>query len=311
MGNAPDVVVVGAHGCGAGVCRVHHMPVAGETIEAWDYHIIRDGGKGSHQAMVIGKYGGSAAFIGKLGTDTRSDIGISWLVEHHLNIDHLVRSEDYKKHNGAGIMMIDDNGDNVIVNVKGEIKYLTFDEARPGIDAFRDAEVFITGFEVPLDTALRSARLAKQYGMFTVLNPSPLPHEQLPRLDFIDLIIPNQTESKTMLGLPAEEEVPPEILAQKLISAYGMGSVIITLGAAGAMYHDGRETIFVPSLRIEPVSSIGAGDCFLGSYVFSRFHERKSIRDAMEWAAHAAAISVSRPGSLDSFPTKEEVDSSF
>ena len=162
MGNAPDVVVVGAHGCGAGVCRVHHMPVAGETIEAWDYHIIRDGGKGSHQAMVIGKYGGSAAFIGKLGTDTRSDIGISWLVEHHLNIDHLVRSEDYKKHNGAGIMMIDDNGDNVIVNVKGEIKYLTFDEARPGIDAFRDAEVFITGFEVPLDTALRSARLANR-----------------------------------------------------------------------------------------------------------------------------------------------------
>ena len=307
----PDVVIVGAHGCGAGVCRVHHMPKPGETIEAWDYHIIRDGGKGSHQAMVIGKYGGKAAFIGKLGTDTRSDLGITWLQEHHLNIDHLVRSADYKKHNGAGIMMIDDNGDNVIVNVKGEVKYLTFDEAKPGIDAFRDAAVFITGFEIPLETAMKSARLAKEYGMFTILNPSPIPSEPLGMLDHFDLIIPNESESKKMLGLPTDEDISPEILAQGLMENYGVGSVIVTLGARGAMYHDSGETIYVPSLKIDPVSSIGAGDCFLGSYVYSRFIEKKPIRNALEWAAHAAAISVSRPGSLDSFPTKEEVDASF
>lgn len=307
----PDVVVVGAHGCGAAVCRVHHMPVAGETIEAWNYHIIRDGGKGSLQAMVIGKYGGNVAFIGKLGTDSRSDIGISWLVEHHLNIDFLVRTEDYKKNNGAGIMMVDDNGDNVIVNVKGEVKYLTFAEAKPGIDAFRDSKVFITGFEIPIETALESAKLAKEYGMFTVLNPSPLPHDMPENLNFIDLIIPNETESKKMLGIPLNEQVKPEFLAQNLIDTYGVKSVIITLGSKGAMYYDERQTISVSSLKVTPNHSIGAGDCFLGSYVFSRFIENKGIRDSMEWASHAAAISVSRPGSLDSFPTKEEIENSF
>ena len=303
---APQIISLGYHGCGARTVRVHHIPRVGETVRAWDYQVIKDGGKGSHQAMVVGKLGGSVGFIGKNAKDEQSDIGVSWLPEHNVDISKLIRVE--YKGRGNGLILIDDDGNNVIISVDDIRKELRFDEVEPLIRDWKDAEVFMTQFEIPLDTALNGAKLAKELGMFTILNPSPAPAEPVGDLSYIDLLVPNETEAKVLLGLDLDTYADPDEMARALSEKFRVPAVLMTLGDAGALYYDKENLFHAAPIKVDAVDPIGAGDTFLGSFVFAHWVKGKSIEDALNWANHAAALGVSRPGSIPSFPTYEEVE---
>ena len=117
MTRSPAILVLGHHGCGARQVRVHHIPIAGETVVAWDFQIIKDGGKGSHQAIVIGRLGGEVGFIGKIPTDKQAEDARQWLIDDHVDVTHLLRMEYSLA--GAGMIMVDDEGNNAIVSVPG------------------------------------------------------------------------------------------------------------------------------------------------------------------------------------------------
>lgn len=302
----PEIISLGYHGCGARTVRVHHIPRVGETVRAWDYKLIKDGGKGSHQAMVIGKLGGSVGFIGKNAKDEQSDIGVSWLSEHHVNISKLIRV-DYEGR-GNGMILIDDDGNNAIISVDDIRKELNFEEVAPLIEDWKDASVFITNFEIPLDTALQAAKLAKDLGMFTILNPSPAPTESIGDISYVDMLVPNETESKVLLGYDLDSYADPEEMARKLSEKFHLPAVLMTLGDQGALYYDREHLYHASPIIVKAVDPIGAGDTFLGSYVFSYWNKQKSVEDSLNWANHAAALGVSRPGSIPSFPTYDEVE---
>jgi ribokinase len=304
MESTPDIVVLGHHGCGANVVRVHHIPLPGETITAWDSKHLKDGGKGSHQAIVISRMGGHVAFIGKIGTDEQSEASREWLVEDGVNIKHLLRGG--RKEPQAGLIMVDDEGVNSIVSVKGVRHTLTFDEVKPCLEDFKSAKMFITGFEIPLKTALDSARLAKQLGMFVILNPAPASEEPLGTLEYVDVIIPNETEAKSLIGIDLHDEMDPQEMSGKIMERYKVGSVIITLGGKGAFGYDGRESWMIPSIPVHAVDTIGAGDSFIGGFSWALSNGKK-FPEAMEWGNYVAALSVSREGSIDSFPYLKEV----
>lgn len=306
----PSVVVLGAHGCGAAQIRVHTLPVPGESVEGWGYKILKDGGKASHKAMILSKYGVPTAFIGKLGTDSRSDTGVSWLIEHNVNIKHLIRSDNYRDEISVSFMLLDDNGNNMIISTGNIKEPLTFSEAQVGIDDFKDADFFITDLEIAPEVAISGLKLAKKYGMYTILNPSPVPFEPLGILDYVDMICPNETEAKQMLGLDTAKEFSPLYLCEQLASVYKVPQIVITLGDKGAIYWDKNTHCTLDSIKIKAVDPSGAGDDFISSFIFAYFFRKFDIPNAMNWANHAAALSVSRPGSIESFPSTEEVDES-
>jgi ribokinase len=305
MTKAPAILVLGHHGCGARQVHVHHIPVIGETVIATGVQIIKDGGKGSHQAMVIGRLGGDVGFIGKIATDEQADIARQWLIDDHVDITHLLRM-DYRLA-GAGMIMVDDQGNNAIVSVPGIRMTLKFDEVKPCIEDFIGSKYFITGFEIPISTALDGARLAKESGMITILNPAPAPQEPIGVLDYIDILVPNETEARILAGHSVQEEIEPPELARIIREKYRVGIVIITLGDKGAMCYDGKEYFYAKPVKIKAVDTTGAGDTFIGAFTLA-LSEGKNIQDAMVWANYAAALSVSRPGSIPSFPRRDELD---
>ncbi|GAP13863.1 sugar kinase, ribokinase family [Longilinea arvoryzae] len=304
MTRAPEIVVLGHHGCGARQVRVHHIPVIGETVIATGFKIAKDGGKGSHQAMVIGRLGGNVGFIGKIATDEQSDAAKQWLIDDHVDITHLLRM-DYQLA-GAGMIMVDDNGNNAIVSVPGIRATLKFEEVKPCIEDFKGGKYFITGFEIPIPTALEGARLAKSLGMQTILNPAPA-QESIGVLDYIDILIPNETEAKILAGHSVQDEVEPAELAKILREKYQVKTVIITLGEKGALCDEGKDSFGVGSVTVKAVDTTGAGDTFIGAFTLA-LAEGKKIQDAMAWANYAAALSVSRPGSIPSFPRRDEME---
>jgi ribokinase len=302
----PDIVVLGHHGSGGNVVRVHHVPVIGETVTAWDFHFHKDGGKGSHQAIVINRLGGLSAFIGKVGSDERSEVARQWLLEDGVNIEFLLRSDQI--HPTTGLKMIDDNGDNAIVSIEGgEQDQLTFEEAKPCLEEFKYSKIFITGFEIPVRTALEGAKLAKQLGMVTILNPAPAQVGSMGILDYIDIIIPNESEAKSIVGVDLHADFKPYELLVRIKDKYKVGKVIITAGREGVFGFDGMNSWKIPPVSVKAIDTTGAGDAFIGGFALS-LSKGNQIVKAMEFGNYVAALSVTRAGTIPAFPLLSEVE---
>src|ERR1700690_2807373 len=277
----PDIVILGHHGCGGNVVHVHHVPVIGETVTAWDFHFHKDGGKGSHQAIVINRLGGRSAFIGKIGKDERSEIAKQWLTDDGVDIKHLLRSDLI--HPTSGLEMIDDNGDNAIVSIEGgEEDQLAYEEVENCIEEYKSAKIFITGFEIPVRTALEGAKLAKQLGMITILNPEPAQEAPMRLLDYIDIIIPNESEAKSIVGLDLHADFNPNELLVKIKEKYQVGTVIITAGREGAFGLNGKNLWRIPPISVNVIDTTGAGDAFIGGFALS-LSRGNEVAKAMEF----------------------------
>ncbi len=302
----PDIVVLGYHGVGGNGVRVHHVPVIGETVTAWDFHFHIDGGKGSHQAIVINRLGGRSAFIGKIGKDERSEIAKQWLIDDGVNLKHLLRSDQI--HPIIGLKMIDDNGDNAIVSIKSPVQdELTIEEAKHAIEDFKYAKIFITGFEIPVKTALEGAKLAKQFGMTTILNPAPAREESFGDLEYIDIIIPNESEAKSLAGIDLHADFNPDELMVRIKEKYKVGTVIITAGGDGVFGFDGKNLWSVAPIPVKVVDTTGAGDAFIGGFAFS-LSKGDNLVKAMEFGNYVAALSVTQNGTIPAFPSLSEVE---
>ena len=66
----------------------------------------------------------------------------------------------------------------------------------------------------------------------------------------------------------------------------------------------------VPAPRVTAVDSTGAGDTFVGALAVA-LAEEKPVREALSWAAAAAAISVQREGASASMPYRPEIEAQY
>lgn len=299
-----DVLVLGHHGCGGHTVRVHRTPVTGETIVAWGYKVIKDGGKGGHQSLIIGRLGGSAAFIGKVPDNSFGDTALEWLSCDGVDVSHALRSDG--ENNRPGLILIDDNGNNTIISVQGDGHLLPFSEVEAHIKAYKGAKYFITGFEIPAETALGGAKLAHEMGMITILNPSPIHEGDLGDLSYIDILIPNEPETKGLLGMDQSAAVTPLEAAKAIMARYKVGAVVMTLGKDGVFAYDGKDSWTVEAMPVKVVNTIGAGDGFLGGFTYA-LTQGMDMGGAITIGNAVANYSVMRPGTIDSYPYAAEL----
>ncbi len=84
--------------------------------------------------------------------------------------------------------------------------------------------------------------------------------------------------------------------------------MVVTLGAAGCLYlARDAEPLTVPAPRVTAVDSTGAGDTFAGALAVA-LGEGRPMREALGWAATAAALSVQRAGASASMPYRSEIE---
>jgi ribokinase len=82
--------------------------------------------------------------------------------------------------------------------------------------------------------------------------------------------------------------------------------VIATLGPEGAVAAGEGGTVTVPSLRVQPVDTTGAGDTFAG-VLAAGLDTGASLEEAMRRAAVAGSLACTKEGAQPSFPTAAEI----
>ena len=86
----------------------------------------------------------------------------------------------------------------------------------------------------------------------------------------------------------------------------GVKNVIVTLGEKGCYLRNQEYSMYFEGTGFEAVDTTGAGDTFAG-YFLAGIARGQNEAEAMEEAAQAAAIAVSRFGAAVSVPTRQEV----
>lgn len=303
--NQKDVIVLNSHGVGQ-YAYTDHMPKWGETLSVKNWYVAEDGGKGTNVAVALGRLGINTAYIGKVGMDPWGDLGEKWLKEAGVDATYMYRTDEVST--GTGLILIGPEGQNTVIDGDSSSVALKKEEVIRALDDMKGSKYFVTGFEVPMHIALAGAKHAKELGMLTALNPSPLPEEPMDRLDYIDYLFINEVEGKYICNEAEEKEIEPRKLMEEVQKIYGVKNVIMTAGGNGSMALCGDEFWTVPPVKVDKVvNTAGAGDGFMAAAV-ANLVWGKSLKEAMEWASKYAALSVTINGTIPAYRPLDEVN---
>ncbi len=284
--------------------RADRQPRMGETILGNSF-ALGPGGKGSNQAVAAARAGGEVHFVSKLGNDTFGDLALATWAE--AGVISEVSQHDDQATGAAYIFIEEATGNNAIIISPGVASTISAADVEARTDLIGGADVFITQLEQPMEAAVRALEIAKSGGARTILNPAPaapLPDGMLALCDFVT---PNETETEGITGVPVSTVAEAKHAAEALLEK-GVGAAIITLGENGALYRDADRAVHVPVISAGPVvETTGAGDAFNGGFATALAEGADPI-DAVRFGCATAGISVTRPGTAPSMPSRAEID---
>ncbi|MCY3762168.1 MAG: PfkB family carbohydrate kinase [Gemmatimonadetes bacterium] len=164
----------------------------------------------------------------------------------------------------------------------------------------------MTQFEGPPEAVERAMELGRRHGALTLLNPAPARAVEPRQLADVDLMTPNETETRILLGLAPDDSAPTAELARRLLDL-GVGRIVVTLGERGSLIATAEGIVEVPAPRIDAVDATGAGDSF-NAALATGLGEGLPLPDAVERANFAGAFCATRLGVVDGLPTRAELD---
>ncbi len=287
------------------VAHSPRIPYPGETIIASGFHTA-PGGKGANQAVAAARLGGQVSMIGRVGTDTFAQALLNNLIT--AGVDYTFVAQDPEAATGVALITVDDAGQNTIVVAAGANMRLSSADIDAAEAAIAGARVLLLQLEIPLETVIRAAEVACAHNVKVILNPAPVPAHLLPKklLALVDIIIPNETETSQLTGLPIGSLIEAEAAALALCKL-GLDTVILTLGARGALLANVGETKFCPAFKVTPLDTTAAGDAFVGGFGVA-LAEGRPLVEAMRWGCAAGALAATKLGAQPSLPTRAELE---
>lgn len=285
---AAELIIVGSANVDL-VVQVERHPRQGETVLGGDTSVF-PGGKGANTAVAGAKLGTRTSLLGAVGADAHGELLLTTLADAGVDTTLVSRVD---APSGAAYITVSENGENSIVVSPGanfRVGVADIDRAREAIAA---ARVLFAVLEVPLPTVREAAACAARAGVRVVLNASPVAPLDDETLAVLDPLIVNQHEARVLLD-KADGEADGEVLARGLL-ALGPRSVVVTLGAAGAVVADAAGAVTLPAPEVDVVDTTGAGDSFAGSLA-ARLAAGWSLADAARDAVSIAADAVTRRG---------------
>ena len=97
--------------------------------------------------------------------------------------------------------------------------------------------------------------------------------------------------------------------AADILLERGVGTAIIKMGAAGAVYASSQPEArgAIPAFTVKAVDTVAAGDAFNGGLATALLEDHP-LAEAIRWGAAAGALSATKAGAQPSMPTRTEFD---
>ena len=296
---SPSIIIAGGVNLDT-TFEVRALPTEGQSVSAVSTY-TSIGGKGLNQALAVRRAGVPVAMVGATGDDAGSRRIRDFLEGEAIDTEFLLRVPGAKT--GQAIIVLDSNARNLIIGEAGAnllAEPTLIRQMGNAWEEWREVRFVVANGETP--TALAQALFdeARDRGIPTAWNPSPMPDDPTPLLLRTNILILNRTEAVELAGTNDD----PATLATRL-RAIGPREVVLTLGENGCVLAT-DDIIRVPARSVHAIDPTAAGDTFLGYFLATRCRGA-SLREAAEIASVAASICTQGKGAATTIPHRESV----
>ena len=278
------------------------LPKLGETITGYGF-FINCGGKGENQACALGKVGCTVRMLGAVGKDSAGDMAINNLTSCGVDCSYVKRVD---APTGTAVITVC-GGDNHIILDKGANALVLPEMVLESKELLDWADIVVMQYEIPEETVMLAAKMARERGKTVVVNPAPARDTDPELYQYISWLIPNEYEAGLMLGTAPCDKLSATDMTEKILGL-GVANTLITLGKDGCAYREsGEEVKFNGVYPVNVVDTTAAGDSFIGGFC-KKLAEGASVDDAVKYATAVSAITISRQGAATSIPRSDEVE---
>ena len=283
------------------VLRCAKLPQPGETVQghALDQH---PGGKGANQAVAACRLGAAVQFIGCVGDDEAGRTALAALSGEGVGTAGL---RCVAGPTGIALVLVEDAGQNCIALHPGANARLDCAQVEAHAGAIRGARVLVCQLETPQEATWHAVAIARAAGVRVLLNPAPAQALDPAHLAEVDVLVPNESEALGLARLAGHAPADAREAALQLRAA-GVGTVVVTLGEQGVLVADAAGLRSFAAPRVKACDTSGAGDTFLGALAVA-LGSGAALDAAVGWAQAAAALSVTRHGTMDAMPRLDEM----
>jgi ribokinase len=304
----PKILVCGAINWDT-MLFVDRLPNLGEEVRVIKV-ISAPGGKAANTAVAAVKILGAnnVGIIGMLGVDDIAKNQIRILQNEGVDTSLIFRHDGMLS--GQAYVIVDSKGEDVILTHQAANLAIRPEHiVRPEVLSAIDKSSTIIVIDPPLDIAGSLIIYARRSGKSIIWSPALLTNYGLSALQkymkHVDYLILNQQEARSLAAV--EDGVQA---CSKISNSVRGRSVVVTLGDGGCVIcTHGKSTMIPPmhlaSYNLKIVSTVGAGDTFIGAFGASKLKRFEDVR-ALYIANIAAALKTAREETRAS-PTYDEI----
>ncbi|MBL8837115.1 MAG: ribokinase [Alphaproteobacteria bacterium] len=278
------------------VFRLPTLPAAGETVLGDSYSVVA-GGKGANQAVAAARDGARVALVGAVGDDGFTAPALAELGAAGVDLTRVAR---VAAPTGCAAIAVDAKGANLILVASGANLH-----ARAAMvpDEWLDrGTTLVVQREVPMAELAALLPRARARGCRVVLNTAPAGPIPAAALAAVDVLVANEGEAAALAAERGLAGGGAAALAQALGCV-----VVVTRGGDGVEAAGGGTVLRGRALKITPVDTTGAGDCFVG-VLAAALDRGAALGPALHRAAVAAGLACTRLGAQPGMPTRSETD---
>lgn len=290
--------------------NMYKLPEAGEALIDDAGVAYMPGGKGANGAIALTKLGAQCVFSTKLGADAHGQKLYGYYKEMGIDASHVMVDRDHPT--GLSVVIKESDGTVRSIIYPGANAHITTEQI---IEAFNcNPDALYLSFEIPFSMAVAAAKVASAKGIPIFIDAGPANKEHaLEALPPVEIFSPNEQETFEYTGVRPTNIESSLHAALAIFRRCKCKYVVIKQGARGAFLYDGKHYDTLPAIRTagKVVDTSGAGDTFTAALTVEYLRNGKDIKGAIAYANAAAAIAVTRVGTVSSIPTEEEVNALF
>ncbi|KAH9603681.1 hypothetical protein KSS87_009257 [Heliosperma pusillum] len=275
------------------------------------------GGAPANVACAITRLGGASAFMGKVGDDEFGKMLVEILKKNGVNTDGVC----FDKHarTALAFVTLKKNGEREFMFYRNPSADMLLQESELNLDLIKKAKVFHYGSISLITEPCKSAHLAamkaaKEAGIILSYDPNvrlPLwPSNEAARegiksiWDQADIIKVSDDEVQFLTEQdPTKEEVVKSLWHD------GLKLLLVTDGAKGCRYFTKSFKGSVTGYTVNTVDTTGAGDAFVGSFLYSLakdpsiLQDEIKLKDALALSNACGAIATIQKGAIPALPS--------
>ena len=282
---------------------VDTMPELGKTVlvENMAFHL---GGLAAATSRVLGKLGAKVALIGSVGTDAFGDFVLETLRGSGVNTESVKRSTE--ANTSVTLVLVSTDGERSFFHYTGASD--TVREEDVDFDIVEKARILHFGgpfFMKQLDgePIARILARARSLGKLTSMDTAWDGRGRWlrliePSLEHLDIIHASLGEVRAITGKDEPEEIA------QFLQSYGIKTVVIKMGGDGCYIKGDGEVHHIEGLSVDVVDTTGAGDAFVGGFLYG-ISRNWSLLECGRFANAVGALTVTRIGGSEAVESYE------